>query len=96
MVRTDISRGLQSANLIHGAGESSPGNLPEGTHAVALAVPDELALHHLAAKLEAADVRFVRIVESDAPYAGALMALGLVPARKETLRRHLSSYPLLR
>ena len=30
--------------VVHAAGESSPGNIPEGTHAVVLGVPDEDAL----------------------------------------------------
>ena len=36
---------------------------------------------------------FVPIYEPDPPYDGALMAIGLVPARREVLRRHVSSIP---
>lgn len=32
------------AQVVHASGESSPGNLLEGTHAVVLSVPDEDAL----------------------------------------------------
>lgn len=96
IVRADIPRGLQGANIIHAAGESSPGNLPSGTHAVCLTVPDELALRAVADRLAAAGVAFVSIVESDAPFAGCLMAIGCAPAGKETLRRHLSALPLFR
>jgi hypothetical protein len=95
-VRADLPRGIQAANIVHAAGESSPGGLPSGTHAVVLTVPDELTLQRVAAKLAAANVAFVRIEEPDAPWDGALMALGLVPARKEDVRRLLSSLPLLR
>lgn len=81
---------------MHAAGESSPGNLPSGTHAIVLVVPDEMALRGVAVRLARAGIEFVRIEEPDAPYDGALMALGVVPGRKEVLRRSLSSLPLLR
>lgn len=84
------------AQVIHAAGESSPGNLPSGTYAVALAVPDEATLAREADRLERAGVQLVRIHEPDQPYCGQLMALGLVPARKEDMRKHLSSLPLLK
>lgn len=82
--------------IAHAAGESSPGNLPHDTHAFVLSVADEPALIAEAERLRAAGIAFVGIREPDPPFNGALMALGLVPARKETLRRHLSSLPLLK
>ena len=96
VVRADLPRGLQAANILHAAGESSPGNLSRGTHAVCLTVPDELALRALTDRLEAVGLAPFRIIESDPPYTGQLMALGFAPARKEVMRRHLSSLPLLR
>jgi hypothetical protein len=96
VVRADLTRGIQAANIVHAAGESSPGNLPSGTHAVCLTVPDEGALRAVADRLASAGVPFVSIVETDPPYHGSLMAIGCVPAGKEVLRRHLSSLPLLR
>jgi len=95
-VREDLPRGIQAANLVHAAGESSPGGLPSGTHAIVLAVPNEDALLGVASRLELAGVALKRIEEPDAPYHGSLMALGVLPGRKEDLRRHLSSLPLLR
>lgn len=95
-MRADLPRGIQAANLVHAAGESSPGGLPSGTHAVVLTVPGEQELREVSAKLKAAEIVHVRIEEPDAPWHGALMALGLVPARKEDVRRHLSSLPLLK
>lgn len=92
-----MPRGVVAANLVHAAGESSPGNLPEGTHAYVLAVPDEVALCALADRLERAQIAFVRVVEPDAPYNNALMAIGLVPVSdRREVRRLLSSLPLLR
>lgn len=90
---------MLAAQVVHAAGESSPGGLCSGTHAVVLAARDERSLRELAACLRAASVKFALIEESDAPYAGAVMAIGLEPvdlAGKEALRRHLSSLPLLR
>jgi hypothetical protein len=81
---------------VHAAGESSPGNLPPETYAIVLAARDELHLALVADQLEAKGVPLVRVREPDPPYGNALMALGLRPARKESLRRYVSSLPLLR
>lgn len=96
VVRADLPRGLQAAQVVHAAGESSPGNLPSGTHAVVLTVPGSVEMEALARRLAQAGVAHVRIEEPDPPWDGALLAIGLVPGRKEAFRRHLSSLPLLR
>ncbi len=96
ILRADLPRGIQTAQAVHAAGESSPGNLPSGTYAVALTCPSERALVQVADELRRADVRFVAIFEPDEPHCGALMALGLEPARKGVLRKHLSKLPLLK
>ena len=96
VVRADLPRGIQAANIVHAAGESAPGGLPSGTHAVVLQVPDERDLWRLADKLDAYGVAFVKVDEPDPPYGGALMAIGLHPRRKEEVRRYLSSLPLLK
>jgi peptidyl-tRNA hydrolase len=96
IVRADLPRGMQAAQLVHAAGESSPGDLAEGTHAVVLTARNEAELVELERRLDLAGVAHVAIREPDAPYNGQLMAIGCVPARKEVLRRHLSSLPLLR
>lgn len=96
IVRADLSRGLQAAMLVHAAGESSPGNLPEDTHAVVLVVANEPALEVVRARLARAGIAHVTIREPEAPWNGSLMALGLRPERKENLRRYLSSLALLR
>lgn len=95
-MRADLPRGVQAAQIVHAAGESSPGNLPEGTYAIVLTAADEDSLMALGARLIRARVRFVPIFEPDAPFNGALMALGICPRRKEELRRHLSALPLLK
>lgn len=96
IVRKDLPLGILAAQAVHAAGESSPGHLPEGTHAYVLAVPDEAALLREADRLERAGLKVTRVVEPDPPYFGALMALGVAPGRKEDIRRHVSSLPLLR
>lgn len=82
--------------MIHAAGESSPGNLPTGTYAIALAARDEAHLSEVSFALFRAGIKHVRVVEPDAPYSGQLMALGVPPGERSRLRRHLSSLPLLR
>ena len=50
----------------------------------------------LADNLRRVGTTFTAIFEPDAPYEGALMALGLTPGRKEVVGRALSRLPLLR
>jgi peptidyl-tRNA hydrolase len=87
---------VQAAQIVHASGESVDRRVEEGTFAVVLTVPDESALARVADRLRQAGVAFTAIFEPDAPFGGALMAIGLAPARKESLRRHLSALPLLR
>jgi len=96
IVRADLPRGIQAAQIVHAAGESVSGPVPEGTYAVCLACPNERALVKFADELRQKGVHFTSIFEPDAPYDGALMALGLAPRRKEELRRHVSALPLLK
>lgn len=96
MVRSDLPRGVQAAQIVHAAGESVDRPVDEGTHAVVLTVPSESGMARLADELRRVGVTFTSIFEPDPPYFGALMALGLAPRRKEILRRHLSRLPLLK
>lgn len=96
VVRTDLPLGVQAAQLIHAAGQSSPGNLPDGTYAVALSVKDEAELRALADALEQAGLSRQLIVESDEPYAGQAVALGIAPMERRALKRFLSRFPLVK
>lgn len=96
VVRSDLPPGVLAAQIVHAAGESSPGNLPESTHAVVLAVPGEEALERIFVRLVRSQVAFKAICEPDAPWNGQMMAIGLVPAPKSVLRRVLSDVPLFR
>lgn len=81
--------------MIHAAGESSPGNLPQSTHAVALAIANESDLLRLEAKLQDNGIEFVAIREPDRE--NQLMAIGLKPAHKNaTLKKCLSHLKLVK
>jgi len=84
-----------AASITHAAGESVEEPVPSGTSAVVLAVADEEGLRRLSEALGAIPHKVVR--ESDPPYTGQLMAIGVEPvADRKHVRRWLSSIPLLR
>lgn len=89
--------GAIAAQLIHAAGESSPGNLPEGTIAIALSAKDEPHLLQIEAALKAEGIAHRAIREPDPPYFGALMAIGLPPQEKPQgpAKKILGRLPLL-
>jgi hypothetical protein len=96
IVRADLPRGVLAAQLIHAAGESSPGGLPKGTRAVALAARGELHLARIERRLQQLGIDHRAIREPDPPWNGALMAIGLTPvADRTTLRRALRRLSLL-
>lgn len=88
--------GHQAAQLIHAAGASSPGNLPVGTYAIALHAKDEDELKRINYALLQEGIGCSTIIESDAPYSGQLMAIGIAPMDRRRLRRLLSRYPLVK
>jgi hypothetical protein len=96
IVRRDLSPGLQAANLIHAAGESSPGNLPSGTYAVALTVANEPELRAMHERLLEAAIPCRAIIETEGRYADQIMVIGVEPMAREVPRRLLSSLPLLK
>jgi len=96
IVRRDLPRGTQFAQLIHAAGESSPRVAP-GTFAVALAAKDEAHLESIAFELLEHDISFIEVREPDAPHHGALMALGIEPTcDRGPIRKVTGQLPLLR
>jgi hypothetical protein len=95
VVRDDLPTGFLAAQVVHAAGESSPGNLDPGTNAVVLAATTA-ELDELERRLALAGIAHVAIREPDPPWDGALCAIGLVPvADRAVVRRLLSSLPLL-
>ena len=96
MIREDLPLGVIAAQLIHAAGESSPGNLPPTTYAVALAARDEAHLLQIEDRLKFRKIPHFSIREPDAPWSGALMAIGIPPMVWRDARRILSTLPLLK
>jgi peptidyl-tRNA hydrolase len=95
IVRADLPIGVLASQVTHAAGESSPGNLPEGTNAVVLSVPDEAGLEAVSKRLALAGTEHVRIVENEGKYAGQFLAIGCKPGRKKEVGRALRHLPLL-
>ncbi len=96
IVRRDLPLGVICAQLVHAAGASSPGNIPSDTHAVVLAVADENELLELEQALFVAGISVHPVREPDAPYNGALMAIGIPPQPRTHIRNYLRHLPLLR
>lgn len=84
------------AQTIHAAGASSPGSLPQNTHAVALQVADEEALLRVSSRLDEGGIEHVLIREPDEPYHGAATAIGCRPVLREVLRPYLKRLALFR
>ena len=87
---------MQAAQLIHAAGESSSGNLPPHTYAIALTAPTEAELNDISYRLFRLGIKHSRIIENDAPYTNQLMAIGIPPQPRRNIRKHLSACQLLK
>jgi peptidyl-tRNA hydrolase len=96
IVRADLPFGTKAAQLVHAAGESSPGNLPEGTYAVVLQARDEEHLNQVSVQLAENGILHCLIREPDEPWNGQLMAIGVLPMARSKVRKYLSQLPLLR
>lgn len=79
IIRQDLPRGVLAAQMIHAAGESSPGTLPKGTKAVALAATDEAHLLEIEKMLSDLKIPHQAIREPSPPWNGQIMAIGLCP-----------------
>ena len=106
IVRADLPRGSQAAQIVHASGESTiNGPAPEGTHAVVLQVNDEEHLLDIADDLWKAGIKdYKLIIEPDLPLCedrpledGQGTAIGLVPVQdRSVIRKVLGRLPLLR
>jgi peptidyl-tRNA hydrolase len=95
IVRDDLPIGVAAAQIVHAAGESSPGSLPEGTFAVVLSVKDEHELLCVSRDLTSSGIAHKLIREPDLPWAGAAMTIGVKPLPRSTVRsvlKHLRLY----
>lgn len=97
VIRKDLPFGVALAQTVHAAGESAQNSeVPPDTHAVVLAVPDEIALLAIEEKLLRAGIEITAVRESDAPYLGQLMSIGIRPQPREKIRKLLANLPLYR
>ena len=88
--------GLQVANTIHAAGESSD-RVPSGTIAVALHAENAVHLEALSDELEELEIPHRLVYEGEGEYAGQPMALGVEPTLDRLkVRRVLSKLPLVK
>lgn len=104
IVRRDLPFGVICAQLTHAAGESFY-RLPQfstgsqySTHtiAVVLGARNETKLLKLEDWLKEDDVPHVAIREPDAPWYNQLMAIGLVPAQRETVQKYVKYFQTIR
>lgn len=96
-MRSNVSHGVQVAQVAHAAGESAGGPLPDGTIVVALAVLDESALREVAERLTQHGIAFKLIIENEGLYTAQAMAIGCAPTtNRAALRRVLSQLPLVK
>jgi len=97
-VRDDLNDvGIVAVQVVHAAGESSPGKLEKGTHAVVLKTPDEQGLLELEQSLIEAGIPHVAVREPDKPWNGSLMSIGINPnTPREDLRPHTKHLKLLK
>ena len=104
IVRRDLPYGLTLAMVGHAAGESfyaysfsvpaAPLAMIPRCTIVVLGARNEGKLEWLRKRLEAAHVSHVPFYESDPPYDGQLMSIGLVPGRKADLCEHVKDFAL--
>lgn len=95
IVRGDLPHGLQVANVLHAAGESSD-RVQSGTVAVALRARDAGHIEDIAEQLAELDIAHHLVVEGEGHHEGQPMAIGCEPSTdRARLRRVLSNLPLV-
>lgn len=102
IVRRDLPLGILSAMLVHAAGESSAvyvedtGRTFYGATAVVLEVKNQAELVKTAELLKENGIEYVPIYESDPPYSGEFMAIGVVPQDRAKVGEVLKDYQTLK
>jgi len=96
VVRADIPYGSIVAQTIHAAGESVLDAVPDGTYAVALAAKGEHQLLVLEQSLLAKGIPHAAVRESDEPYSGQLMAIGVAPCDRSLVREEMRKFSLIK
>jgi hypothetical protein len=96
IARSDLPLGVLVAQTIHAAGESAAVRAPApDTRAVALRA-SAVELADLEQRLRAAGVAHAAIREPDAPWCGALLAIGLAPAPRVEVAPFVRRFALVR
>jgi hypothetical protein len=86
---------VQKAQLIHAAGESAQLQaVPPHTRSVCLRAKNEAHLREIAARLWDKGIQFRLVIESDPPYSGQAMAIGVPLAFGFAAQRALGDLPL--
>ena len=102
IVRRDLPLGKMAAMVTHAAGESGARyDDPErggfqGCRAVVLEARDEVDLIMAQKQLQRNSIEDVSVYESDPPYSGQLMAIGLVPVESTEVEGVTRSYSTLK
>lgn len=98
ILRRDLPLGVALAMTTHAAGESAflTWKLPSDTTAIVLGVDSEEDLIILADKLADAGIEQSLITESDPPWNGQLMAIGIVPGERSSISPLLAHLRLLK
>lgn len=96
IVRADLPPEVQAVQLFHAAGESSPGGMSAGTHAVLLHARDEAHLKQIGWELFLNNVKIKMIFEPDAPYHGQLMAIACEPGERSKVKKLLHDLPKMK
>lgn len=102
IVRRDLPLGVVCAMITHAAGESA--SLYEdpydgrfrGATAVVLEAKDEVHLELIQEYLTANKIQHVAVHEAGGPYSGRFLAIGLVPAERETLAAKMREFQCLK
>ena len=89
-----LPSGAKLAQAVHAAGESG-GNVPKNTHAIVLETNRD-SLLDLEAKLWDDAIPCEAVRETDYPYEGQLLAIGICPGKKEILEKYVSTFRLAR
>lgn len=93
IVRADIPARNQQAQLGHAFARSSDGKHKQGTYAIVLHARDQEHLRQIGWELFKSGIKVTLIHEPDAPWNGALMAIGCEPMERERIKPLLSSIP---
>lgn len=72
------------AQLVHAAGETGP--VEPGTHAVVLSAKNEDHLLKIEQQLTNYNIKHHSVREPDSPWNGALMAIGLFPSDRKSVK----------